>query len=435
MTGSKRGLVLAGVALVLVSAIFARPATERVSAGSETPVLDVLYAAPAERVTSVQLRRGETLGGVLAAANILDNDLWNLLLAFREYADPRRLAAGSEIRIRYRAGEDEPRAVEVGLNADTTVHLVRGALGWQAGIAVTPTIVDTLYVEGEVGPGQSLYNAIMSDDGLDLPDAEKDRLIHELAYVYMYRIDLGRDIQPGARYRVIYERELRPDGSARAQRVLVAELTNRGQVYPAIYFLVPGESESGHYDLEGRSLRSGFRRYPFDRPRITSGFGRRFHPILGVYRAHQGIDFGAPTGTPVAATADGVVVTAGYDNGYGNHVVLRHHGGYSTLYAHLSRIETGVRPGVAIKEGQRIGYVGATGLATGPHLHYELRLNGRHLNPATAPLPTAPPLPDEYLAEFQRQAAERIALLQSVSQSGPAYAASEPAAPPEVRAD
>ncbi|HWV56485.1 MAG TPA: M23 family metallopeptidase [Longimicrobiales bacterium] len=429
MAVSRRVLVLAGIALIAVGGMFARPATERASARTETPLLDVVYAAPAERVTALQLRRGETLGGLLAGANLVENDLWNLLLAFREYADPRRLMAGSEVRIRYPADSSEPHAVEIGLNADTTLHLYRGVAGWEAELSVTPITYDTLYLEGVIGPGQSIYNAVMSDPSLDISDAEKDRLVHELAYVYMYKIDLGRDIQPGATYRVVYERETRPDGTARAQRVLVAELTNRGQSYPAIHFLVPGETEAGHYDLQGRSLRSGFRRYPFDRPRITSGFGTRYHPILGVYRAHQGIDFGAPTGTPVAATADGVVVTAGFDNGYGNHVVLRHQGGYTTLYAHLSRIETGVRPGTAIQEGQRIGYVGATGLATGPHLHYELRLNGRHLNPATAPLPTAPPLPEEHLAAFQLQAAERIALLQSIAGSLPVYAdASEPPA-------
>lgn len=424
----KRAVSLLAIAVVGATALFARPVVERVPARDETPLLDAIYAAPPERVHTHRLRRGETLGGVLASANILETDLWNLLLAFREYADPRRLMAGSEIRFRFAPDDDQPRVIEIGLNADTTVQLSRGPLGWDAEVSVTPITVDTLYVTGEVGPGQSLYQAIMNDASLGLPDVEKDRMIHELAYVYMYKLDLGRDIQPGATYRVVYERESRPDGTARAQRVLVAELTNRGQVYPAVHYVVPGQDEPGHYDLEGRSLRSGFRRYPFDRPRITSGFGQRYHPILGVYRAHQGIDFGAPTGTPVAATADGVVQTAAFDSGYGNHVVIRHQGGYTTLYAHLSRIDPAIRPGRAVKEGQHVGYVGATGLATGPHLHYELRLNGRHLNPATAPLPTAPPLPTEHLADFLMVAAERVALLRTAElNAGSGFAGSETA--------
>jgi murein DD-endopeptidase MepM/ murein hydrolase activator NlpD len=422
MTRSYRVVAVVGLGVLLWGGLGVRPPQERLAAREDAPVLSVLYAMPAERVENHVLRRGETLGAVLARANIGGGELSSMLLAFSEHADPRRLASGSEIRFRFLAREAEPRAVEIGLDPDTRLFLHRRTDGWESEVAVTPTTVDTMYVAGVIAPGQSLYNAIMRDAWLqDLSERERDRLVHELANVYAFKVDLGRDIQPGDSYRMVYEREVRPDGTSRAQRVLVAELINRGRVYPAVHFEVPGAGV-GHYDLEGRTLRSGFRRYPFDRPRITSGFGRRLHPITGVFRQHQGIDFGAPHGTPITATADGVVVSAGYNGGYGNTVILRHQGGYTTLYAHMSRIEPGIRSGRAVSENQRIGYVGATGLATGPHLHYELRLNGRHLDPRTARLPDAPPLPAELLPEFRVIAADRVAVLEAAAVNGPRFA-------------
>jgi murein DD-endopeptidase MepM/ murein hydrolase activator NlpD len=240
-------------------------------------------------------------------------------------------------------------------------------------------------------------------------------LVYRLADVYEFQVDFSHEIQPGDRYRFVYERERRPDGTARSQRIIAAELVNRGEVMPAIWYSEGGDLE-GYYDLEGKPLATGFSRYPVAY-RITSNFStRRYHPVLGIYRAHYGTDFGAPAGTPVHATADGTVIFAGRNGSYGNLVKIRHMSGYETRYAHMRAFAKGIRAGVRVKQKQVIGYVGMTGLATGVHLHYELRHNGQPINARTAKLPTAPPLPADHLERYRLIATESMALLEDRTQ-------------------
>lgn len=397
---------------------------------ADAPVLPALYATPVEWVETHVLQRGETLDRVLSRADIIGSDLLALLLALREHKSPRTLQAGSEITVRRWVADSTARAVDLRLNADSTVRLERRSDGWTSRVVVTPTVVDTVYVSGEIGEHRTLYEALVYDETLSLPPRERVQLVAELAEVYAYRLDFTRDIQPGDRFRLFYEREARPDGTARRRRILLAELVNAGRVYPAVHFAADGET-GGYYDLEGKSLRTMFRRYPVDYVRVTSAFSwRRYHPVLGQYRAHLGTDFGAPTGTPVKATADGTVAFAGRNGGYGNLIELRHSNGYTTRYAHLSRFASGIRPGVKVEQGQVIGYVGATGLATGPHLHYELRKNGQPLDARRVGLPTAPPIPAEKMDEFRRMLEERITLLDRAVPAGPALAANSPSPSP-----
>lgn len=398
----------------------------------DAPVLAAYHAAPAERVETHVLRRGETLSHLLDRASISGSDLSNLLLAIREHRNPRQLREGLEVTIRRWFSTDEPRAVEVRLNADSTVRFInRADAGWESNVIVTPTVIDTVFARGEIGSGRTLYHAILEDEELDLPPAERIAMVSELAEIYVFRMDFTRDIQPGDRYRLVYEREARPDGTARSRRILVAELENRGKVYPALYF-DNGEIK-GYFDESGGSLRTAFRRYPVDYVRITSAFAwRRYHPVLGVYRAHLGTDFGAPTGTPIKAAGDGTVAFVGRRGGYGNVVELRHPGGYTTLYAHMSRFASGMRAGRKVEQGQVIGYVGATGLATGPHVHYELRRNGQPLDARTAKLPPgAPPIPDSLRSAFEEVVADRQALLARIEPVGPRLAMVEAPEPPE----
>ncbi|MGH7504909.1 MAG: M23 family metallopeptidase, partial [Longimicrobiales bacterium] len=185
-------------------------------------------------------------------------------------------------------------------------------------------------------------------------------------------------------------------------------------VYTAVHF-ASGDIDS-YYDEAGKSLRTGFSRYPV-KYRITSSFNRRrYHPILGIYRAHLGTDFGVPKGAEANSTADGTVTFAGRNGGYGNLVKIRHAYGYETRYAHLSRFGPGIRAGVKVKQGQVIGRVGDTGLATAPHLHYELRRNGRAIDVRTAKLPDAPPIPKQYRSAFDRTARGELALLESATE-------------------
>src|SRR6185503_19032762 len=214
-------------------------------------------------------------------------------------------------------------------------------------------------------------------------------LVYDMADVFAWKVDFTRDLRKGDSFRLALERKIRGDGSIRSRHFLAIELTNGGRVLHAI----PRPRAGGrfaYYDENGRSLRGAFLRYPVPY-RITSRFtNRRYHPILKRYRAHEGIDYGAPAGAPVEATASGTVTRAGFAGGYGRLVELRHPQGIRTRYAHLRSIALDVRPGAHVEQGQIIGRVGSSGLATGPHLHYEFVQNGRHRDPLTVNLPGGP---------------------------------------------
>jgi murein DD-endopeptidase MepM/ murein hydrolase activator NlpD len=382
------------------------PMTDPADAVSVDPV----FVPAAEKTETHIIKRGETLSGVLTSAALVGPDLAEVLLLSREHLDPRRLTLGTEVTVRRYAATNEPRSVEMRVNADTTVVLARTEVGWQSKLHLTPVIVDTVYVAGEIDAGTTLYESLVLDETINLPAAERVQLASELGSIYAYTIDFSREIQPGDSYQIAYEREARPDGTARSRRILIGEVVNQGKAYSAIYYK-RGYVE-GYYGPDGKSLRLGFRRNPLDFMRVTSTFAaKRYHPILGIYRAHLGTDYGAAHGTPVYAVADGTVVGSGRDRGYGNVVTIRHHSGYTSKYAHLSRFGAKGRAGTRVKQNDIIGYVGATGLATGPHLHYELRLNGRPVNNRTHKLPGGPPMPSEYRAEFRRLASDRMALL------------------------
>ncbi|MFN5178154.1 M23 family metallopeptidase [Limnohabitans sp.] len=219
----------------------------------------------------------------------------------------------------------------------------------------------------------SLY---ASADEARLPDAVSS----QMADIFSSQIDFHRSLRKGARYAVVYE-VLEADGEPlRAGRVLSAEFINGGKTYEAVWFQENGQKGS-YYSFDGKSLRRAYLAAPVAYSRKTSGFGMRLHPIFQTLRAHQGIDYAAPTGTPAFTVGDGVVEFAGVQGGYGNTVIVRHDASHSTVYAHLSRIQ--VRPGQQVQQGQVIGAVGSTGWSTGPHLHFEFRIGSRHVDPAT----------------------------------------------------
>jgi murein DD-endopeptidase MepM/ murein hydrolase activator NlpD len=379
---------------------------------ANAPSIGVLYAAPVERVETHVLGSGETLSGVLAQARITGHELADLLLGMRQHLNPARLAVNTEVTVRRWSRSDQPRAIEVRVNRDSTIRLVKQESRWDGQVVITPTVVDTVYAGGVIR--NTLYEAIVFDEKSRLPITDRRGLVGELAGVYEYKLDFSREIQPGDSYRMVYEREVRPDGSARGRRILAAEMVTRGRSYQAYWF--DGSNEvRGYFDEEARPLAVGFSRYPVDFVRITSNFNpNRYHPILKTVRAHVGTDFGAPSGTPVMSTADGTVTFAGVNGGYGNMIEIRHFNGYTTRYAHLRGFAAGVRVGTRVSQKQVIGYVGMTGLATAPHLHYELRVNGRPVDARTAKLPDTPPIPGVLRTQFLAVAAERSTLLERI---------------------
>lgn len=238
-----------------------------------------------------------------------------------------------------------------------------------------------------------------------------DAVATQLADIFSTDIDFYKDLRKGDRFSVVYEMYHDQGEPVRSGRVLTAEFISQGKTYQAVWFQY-AEDRGGYYTPEGRNIRKAFLRSPLEFSRITSGFtNSRFHPVLQQWRAHKGIDYAAPTGTRVKATGDGIVEFAGRQGAYGNLVVLRHQSQYTTWYGHLSGFARGMRKGLRVAQSDVIGYVGATGLVTGPHLHYEFRTNGVHQNPLRVVLPSAPPIMAEQKPAFDAAAAPLVQYL------------------------
>jgi murein DD-endopeptidase MepM/ murein hydrolase activator NlpD len=241
-----------------------------------------------------------------------------------------------------------------------------------------------------------------------------DNMTMELASIFGWDIDFALDIRRGDQFVVLYD-ELYLEGEKVGEgRILAATFINQGRTYQAVRY-TDDEGVAEYYSPDGKNMRKAFLRTPVEYTRISSGFSLgRLHPILNRIRAHKGVDYAAPTGTPVKATADGKIVFRGKKGGYGNVIILQHGSKYSTVYGHLSRFRGGLSTGSSVRQGQVIGYVGMTGLATGPHLHYEFRINGVHHNPLTVKLPESEPLDNIHLADFQEKAASLISKMDAI---------------------
>jgi len=375
----------------------------------EVELDEPVVAAPAERIEVRELSWGETFGQVLAE-HLSWDDQQDILTAFRRQGDPRSMRDGSEIAFRY-VDDRELRGIDVALDRDESIRLTRVPGGWQSSIVNTPVYTDTVYFAGEIE--SSLWSSVIDDPGLDhLEPQDLPKLVDALDRVFQWQIDFSRQVQLGDYYRVAYEREVRPDGSMREGRILAAEFVNVGTPYHAIWFDPNADGEGSWFDLEGESVRRAFILKPIDFSRISSRFssGRR-HPILNTVRAHRGVDYAANSGTPIKATADGIIIKRGPNGGLGNAIEIRHANGFVTRYGHMSRFASGLSVGSRVRQEQVIGYVGMTGLATGPHLHYEMIRNGRHVDPLAVDLPSGDPVPAESMAEWERVMQPRRALL------------------------
>ena len=244
-----------------------------------------------------------------------------------------------------------------------------------------------------------------------------DNLIMELANIFGWDIDFALEIRAGDQFSLIYEEQYLDGEKFGDGAILAAEFINQGKVFRAIRF----EDEEGYgsyYSPEGESMRKAFLRAPVDFRRISSRFTKaRYHPVLGKKRPHRGVDYSAATGTPIKASGDGRVIFRGTKGGYGRTVMIRHGSQYTTLYAHMSKFRGSVKQGSRVRQGQVIGYVGKSGLATGPHLHYEFRVNGVHRNPLTIKLPAAEPLPQKYRARFAELSAPLLSQLDLISET------------------
>lgn len=345
------------------------------------------------------VQRGDTLGRIFERFS-LDIGLASRIAQDETGENLRKLLPGNTIRL----GLDEQgdlKRLRYELNRLDEL-LVR--LDGPESITVTKRQIPTQKRERTASQtiGSSLFLSA-SKAGLS------NRLIMELVEIFGWDIDFALDIRSGDHFSIIYEEMIRNGQSVGTGDIIAAEFINDGRVFHAVRH-VDNEGNKEYFDLEGNNLRGTFLKTPMRVSRVTSGFSEsRYHPVLKEQRAHRGVDYGAPKGTPVRATGDGRVHSKGRNGGYGNVIVLKHGGQYSTLYAHLSGYKKGLEHGSSVEQGEVIGYVGATGLATGPHLHYEFRVNGEHRDPMNFDPPKAAPIDDRYRETFLARARERIA--------------------------
>ena len=337
------------------------------------------------------LRERETLSRVLGRGGIVGRDYAGLLAAARNL-NVRRLPSGLVFQFRRLRTGGLAHQVTVRTGPETRLRLVRAEAGWRETLESIPWTLARVRVSGVIET--SLYDALdkAMPDSL-LPAVERRTLAWDVADVYDWEVDFTRDVHPGDRFIVLMERLESGEGERRFGRILAARV-NTGRTANYAFYFDDGERTTGFFDERGRSLKRAFLRNPLPYRRISSGFGGRYHPVLHTWRSHEGVDFAAAYGTPVRATADGMVARVGReDAGYGNLVELRHANGIRTRYGHLSGFARGLQVGERVEQGETIGFVGSTGLSTGPHLHYEFLVNGRATNPRRQDMGAGTPIP------------------------------------------
>lgn len=352
------------------------------------------YARPHN--VSLEVRSGETLAAAVERAGVTAAEAEQAVATLARAMDTVNIKAGLafEAAIAQPAGGDRAaRLIGLSLRTGpaTAVTLSRTFDGALRLRALEEKVSDeTTVADGEIQG--SLYE---SAQRLGATPA----ITAQVAKLFAHKLDFQRDIQPGDDFRLVFDRRVTESG-----RTIETGDLEYAELHGVKFFRFErDDGQAEYFDETGKNIRGFLLRTPVDGARLTSGFGKRRHPILGYARAHQGVDFGAGSGTPVLAAGDGVVVKAGRWGGYGNWLQIRHSGGWDTGYAHLSRYAKGLRPGMKVRQGQVVAYVGTTGLSTGPHLHYEVWQRGRRVNPVGAKVPQGTVLAGAELRRFQAQ--------------------------------
>jgi murein DD-endopeptidase MepM/ murein hydrolase activator NlpD len=348
----------------------------------------------------LEVARGESLAMLLSRAGATWRDIDAAIGALSPVFDTRRVRPGQAISVYLDDHDGATRLTGFAFRSDpgaavTVSRLVDGAFA--AREILTPLTFEVAHLVGVVDG--SLYQAAVGGGATD-------RELAAMSDVFAYDVDFQRDIFPGDTFELVFERFFDEEGRTVKTGDLLFVGLNARQGPKAFYrFKLPGDAEADWYDPNGRTARKFLMKTPINGARLTSGFGMRRHPILGFSRMHQGIDFAASIGTPIMAAGDGTIVKQGFMGAFGRYVKIKHSGDYETAYAHMSAFGKGLKQGAKVRQGQIIGYVGTSGLSTGPHLHYEVMFKGRQINPISLKVPTGRILTGPQLAQFQ---AERV---------------------------
>ncbi len=372
--------------------------------------LPQLETRPADIETfraSERVQKGDSVATLLQRLNVSDRAAFEFLRTSRDAKSIFQLRPGRTVQS-VTTGDGELRSLVYLHSTDKLLEVTREGDRFSAAEkAIVPT-ARSVHKTGVIR--SSLFGAT---DAANIPDA----VANQLARIFSTDIDFHVDLRTGDRFSVIYEMLYHNGEFLRPGRVVSADFTNKGKKFEAFLF-TDTDGQDGYYSGDGTNRAKSFLRSPLAFSRVSSGFGGRMHPIFKNWRQHTGVDFAAPRGTPAWATADGTVEFAGVKGGYGNVVEVRHSGSVLTLYAHLSGFASGVRKGARVSQGQTVGFVGSTGFATGPHLHYEFKIAGQHQDPMRVALPKADPLAAKYIAQFRNTASaqgEQLALLRNTS--------------------
>jgi murein DD-endopeptidase MepM/ murein hydrolase activator NlpD len=398
------GLVLALTATIgVVMPRFANATRDPAAIALTTLTLDV-PPLPADTIAgaaapdadkdwqTVTVRAGQTVGDIFRQQGVRAADLQRLLQDPDNATALRRIHPGEEFAFAH-ATDGSLHSLRFDRDEKSRVNVAFGAFGMHQTLLDRGLEHRTRVAHGVVE--SSLFDA-GQQAGID------DAMVLKLANAFGYDIDFAQDLRQGDSFTVIYDEVYCEGERLRDGDIAAAIFINHGKRFSAIRY-TDSHGDTMFFSADGRPLRKSFLRTPVEFSRISSFFSvGRLHPILNTMRAHQGVDYAAPTGTPIHAAGDGKVMFRGWQNGYGNVVIIDHGRHYSTLYGHMSRFAT-IRIGQHVAQGQAIGYVGMTGLATGPHLHYEFRVDGVHRNPLTVTLPKPEPLPATEFARFERQ--------------------------------
>lgn len=408
--------LFSAVAIVLLTGVVAATAVVPFSPPpvATRPVVEVLpppvVSASADNglpfVREIRIQPGETMHALARRLEIDDAEALAFIGSTQETRQAlRQLRAGRSITAVVHA---DGRLLSISLPVSATERLVIARARGETDFSISRSEVSAADTVVEMRSGVIRSSLFAATDAAELPDAIANKLVD----LFGTEIDFHSDLRKGDRFSVIYEAVHDRGARIGTGRVLAAEFINQDKRHLVV--LHQNGKEEQYYSADGRSLRQAFLRSPLEFSRVTSSFGQRLHPIHNDRRDHHGVDFGAPTGTPVKATSDGTVDFVGSRNGYGNMVVLRHRGKVSTVYAHLNGFAARLKRNQAVSQGELIGYVGSTGWATGPHLHYEVRIDDRPQDPMRMALPMAAPLAGRELDTFRRATGpllERFALL------------------------
>lgn len=418
--------LFAGAAAIAVVQPKNEPVIYQASKALDLPsgVTPLRSETPEPFIHETRIRRGDTLAGLLQRLQIQAPGLQQFLTHDKSARSIYKLFPGRAIQAALTDSNEllwlryvhTPSDTENGQAQTKWLEVRPTENGFTAEERALAVETHIQMAEGEIR--SSLFGAT---DAANIPDA----IALQIPEILGSKVDFMKDIRKGDRFRIIYETYGHAGQQVGSGKILALEFENQGKIHDALWF-APNESSGNYYDFAGESAQGTFLRNALKFTRISSTFGGRRHPIHGNWRAHNGVDYAAPTGTPIHATADGTVEYIGTQRGYGNVVILKHHSGYSTLYAHQHKFAAGLKKGDAVDQGQLIGYVGSTGWATGPHLHYEFRINDKPVDPLSVELPVARVLDQKQQAAFDAAVSQyqnQLAVLRGLSE--PVLAANE----------